>query len=144
VRRLAAAVAIAVAIAGLLGGCGHDPSAPAASSARQLADLIATRRLGCDDFTATPAGPAVVVGDTGKCTVSGKQMNLAVFRSERERDRGTIERLKGCVGRRALNPQSDLDYAYVSGPTWIVISASQPVVTRVANALHADVQKVLC
>jgi hypothetical protein len=138
-----AVAALALAVSGVA-ACGKGGSTPDATTARQLAALIADRKAGCHDFSPSAATTDPVVGDAGACTVAGQQINLAVFTSQEARDRGTLERFKGCIGRRSVNPGSDGAFAYVRGPTWLVLSADTPAVTRVGKALHTDVETAPC
>jgi hypothetical protein len=139
-------LAAAVILAGLAGaGCGTSKP-PNVATAQQLAARIAAKGAGCTDFAASDVASAA--GSTnasgGACTVSGGRLALAVYQSAAERDKGQVELLKGCIGRRAVNPSSTGTYAFAKGPTWVVLSADERPVAAASRALHTSVQKSPC
>lgn len=143
VRSLAVMAAIA-ASAGLA-GCGKAKP-PNVATAQQLAQRIADKGAGCRDFAANQSAAAAgsTNASSGACTVSGSRVALAVYQSESERDKGQVELLKGCIGRRAVNPSSTDSYAFAKGPTWVVLSTDTAAVDDVGRALHTSVQKSPC
>jgi len=134
-------MAVAVAAA----GCGRAKP-PNVATAQQLAARIAEKGAGCSDFAASDAaaGAGSTNASSGACTVAGERVALAVYQSAAERDRGQLELLKGCIGRRALNATSTGSYSVAKGPTWIVLGQSDDAVMSASKVLHASVQKSPC
>lgn len=140
-----AAVVLALVMPVAAAGCSKSKP-PTAATAQQLAAAIAARGAGCRDFAASDTASAAgsTNASSGACTVSGKRVALAVYQSAAERDKGQVELLKGCIGRRALNPNSTSTWAFAKGPTWVVLSADHAAVTTVGKALHTSVQTSPC
>jgi len=140
-----AAVVLALVMPVAAAGCSQSKP-PTAATAQQLAAAIAARGAGCRDFAASDTASAAgsTNASSGACTVSGKRVALAVYQSPAERDKGQVELLKGCIGRRALNPNSTSTWAFTKGPTWVVLGADHGAVTTVGKALHASVQTSPC
>ena len=139
-------VAVTVALAILAStGCGKA-KAPNVATAQQLAARIAEKGVGCQDFAASTVASDAgsTSASSGACTVAGQRLALAVYQSAGERDKGQVELLKGCIGRRALNPNSTGSYSFAKGPTWIVLSPDHTAVTAASKVLHASVQKSPC
>jgi hypothetical protein len=67
-----------------------------------------------------------------------------VYDSEQARDRGAIERFKGCIAKRSFTSASRDSFAYLRGPTWSIVSADAAAVRRVAHALHTEAQTAPC
>jgi hypothetical protein len=126
-------------------GCGKAKP-PTVATAQQLAARINEKGAGCSDFAASTV--ASDAGSTnassGACTVAGQRVALAVYQSEGERDKGQVELLKGCIGRRAVNASSTGSYAFAKGPTWIVLGQNEAAVTAASKVLHTSVQKSPC
>ena len=134
-------LALLAALSLMAAGCGDDQP-PTATSARELAAVLADRGVGCRDFRPEAGGDGT--GDVGACSVAGERVNLAVFESQQERDRGTIERFKGCLGRQAFNKATGTPFAFVRGPTWLVVSVDRPAIAEIGAATHTDVETAPC
>jgi len=143
-RRVVSVLAL-VTISSVGAGCGTS-KAPNAATAQQLATQITASGVGCRDFAVTDTANAAGAtnASSGACTVSGQHLALAVYQSADERNKGQVELLKGCIGRRSLNSGSTSTWAFTKGPTWIVLGTDHKAVATVGRALHTSVQTAPC